>query len=169
MVPMTGPLLTAGPLSALSLVAMASCHTSSAAPRAIPGRHPLRGVVGIIRQGGRYLMIRRAWHLAAGGGWCFPGGAIEAGESSGEAIVREVAEEIGLPGRAIEQVWEWTREDGGLVLDWWRVEPLGNLILPNPAEVVEFRWMTEAEIRNTPGVLPGLIEFLNHFSGAGCS
>ena len=110
-------------------------------------------------------MIRRAWQLTAGGAWCFPGGAIEPGESSGQAIEREVAEEIGLPGRAVEQVWEWTREDGGLVLDWWRFEPLGELVIPNPAEVAEFRWMTEAEIRITPGVLPGLIQFLDHFCG----
>ena len=82
-------------------------------------------------------------------------------------MVREVAEEVGLPSRAIEQVWEWTREDGGLVLDWWRVEQLGELIVPNRDEVAEFRWMTEAEIRSTPGVLPGLLQFLDR-AWAGC-
>jgi hypothetical protein len=78
--------------------------------------------------------------------------------------VREVAEEVGLPGVAVEQVWQSTGQDGGLVLDWWRVEPLTDLIVPNPAEVAEFRWLTAREIRHTPGVLPGLIEFLDHFS-----
>ncbi|HUU83050.1 MAG TPA: NUDIX hydrolase [Phycisphaerae bacterium] len=129
------------------------------------GPEAVRGAVAVIRRGGRYLMIRRPRDLVAGGAWCFPGGAIEPGESSGQAVVREVAEEVGLPSRAIEQVWEWTREDGELVLDWWRVEPLGDLIVPDPAEVSEFRWMSEPEIRSTPGVLPGLIQFLNHFGG----
>ena len=141
-----------------------NANHSSTACRTDSIRQPVRGAVAVIRRGGRYLMIRRAQHLVAGGAWCFPGGHIEAGESSEEAIVREVAEEVGLPSRAIEHVWEWTREDGGLVLDWWRVEPMGELIVPNRSEVSEFRWMTEAEIRNTPGVLPGLVQFLNHRS-----
>lgn len=141
-----------------------NANLSNTACRTGSIRQPVRGAVAVIRRGGRYLMIRRAEHLVAGGAWCFPGGHIEAGESSQEAIVREVAEEVGLPCRAIEHVWEWTREDGGLVLDWWRVEPTGELIVPNQAEVSEFRWMTEAEIRSTPGVLPGLVQFLNHRS-----
>jgi mutator protein MutT len=143
---------------------MAKSGVTTSSPRESPPQEPVRGAVAVIRRGGRYLLIRRARDLAAGGAWCFPGGAIEEGEASREAIVREVAEEVGLPGVAVEQVWQSKRPDGGLILDWWRVEPLNDLIVPNPAEVAEFRWLTAREIRNTPGVLPGLLEFLDHFS-----
>lgn len=129
---------------------------------------PLYGAVAIATRDERYLMIRRAEGIRAGGAWCFPGGAVEPGESSAEAVVREVAEEVGLTVRALERVWRWTRQEDGLVLDWWRVELLSTEIAANPAEVSEVRWMTAADIRSTPGVLPGLIQFLNHFSSDGC-
>ena len=38
--------------------------------------------------GGRYLMVRRAAGIPAGGTWCSPGGGIEPGESAEEAVVR---------------------------------------------------------------------------------
>jgi mutator protein MutT len=123
---------------------------------------PVHGVVAVIRRGNEFLMIRRAEGLAAGGAWCFPGGAVEPGETSAEAIVRELGEEVGLEGRAVEQVWRWTRPDGRLVLDWWQVETTSDRVIPDPAEVAEARWMTEAQIRATPGVLPGLLQFMDH-------
>lgn len=126
------------------------------------GDRLVRGVVAVIRRGPGFLLIRRAEGMAAAGTWCFPGGAIEPGESSAEAIVREVAEEVGLQGRAVEKVWHWTRPDGRLVLDWWRVEGTNDRLVPNPAEVAEVRWMTEAEIRTTPGVLPGVLQFMDY-------
>jgi len=124
---------------------------------------PVYGVVAMIQRGAALLVIRRAAGRAAAGAWCFPGGAVEAGESPAQAIEREVAEEVGLTGRAVEYLWRWTRPDGELVLDWWRVEPAGYDLVPNPVEVGECRWLTLPEIRRMPGVLPGLLEFLDRF------
>ncbi|MGE8049761.1 NUDIX domain-containing protein [Pseudomonas monteilii] len=42
-------------------------------------------------QNGRLLLVRKK-----GGGWNFPGGAIESGETPEQAAVRELAEEVGL-------------------------------------------------------------------------
>ncbi|MCP4250368.1 MAG: NUDIX domain-containing protein [bacterium] len=121
------------------------------------------GAVAVIRRGPAYLMIRRAEGLVAAGAWCFPGGAIEPGESSADAVVRELHEEVGLTGRAVQRVWQWTRPGGDLVLDWWRVEVADVDVTPNPAEVADVRWMTAVQIRDLPDALPGLLEFLAHF------
>jgi hypothetical protein len=69
--------------------------------------------------------------------------------------------------RPVEQMWRWTREDGKLLLDWWRVEAGSDRLRPNPAEVAEACWLTPAEIRKLPDVLPGLLEFLDRFYPAG--
>jgi 8-oxo-dGTP diphosphatase len=60
------------------------------------GTDPPRPVVGaaIIRDG-RVLAARRTSPAAAAGRWEFPGGKVEPGETSEEALVREVAEELG--------------------------------------------------------------------------
>ena len=48
------------------------------------------------RADGRWLMHRRPAHKEHGGLWEFPGGKVEPGESPGNALVREVSEELGL-------------------------------------------------------------------------
>ncbi|MGZ6838798.1 MAG: NUDIX domain-containing protein [Blastococcus sp.] len=48
---------------------------------------------------GRLLMIRRG-HAPHAGLWSLPGGRVEAGETAGQAIEREVREETGLEVRA---------------------------------------------------------------------
>lgn len=55
---------------------------------------------------GRLLLVLRA-HPPQAGHWSLPGGRVEAGESSEQAIVREVAEETGLvvvPERMVGRV-----------------------------------------------------------------
>ncbi len=136
---------------------------AAGAVRVKPSDEIVRGVVAALRRGDRYLVIRRAAAVPAGGSWCFPGGAVEAGETSGQAIIREMAEEVGLTVRAVERIWQWTREDGLLVLDWWRVEADDCRLRLNPAEVADARWLTPPDIRALPGALPGLLEFLELF------
>ncbi len=55
-------------------------------------------VAAVIRnQTGEVLIARRPdSHPIAGGLWEFPGGKIEAGESPGEALRREIREELGI-------------------------------------------------------------------------
>lgn len=56
----------------------------------------LHVAIALIRRDGRWLVQRRraGGHLAHT--WEFPGGKIEAGESAEAALVREVAEEVGI-------------------------------------------------------------------------
>lgn len=56
---------------------------------------PLVGVGVLIREGDKYLLIRRAAEPDAGL-WSIPGGMVELGERAAEAAKREALEETGL-------------------------------------------------------------------------
>jgi 8-oxo-dGTP diphosphatase len=53
-----------------------------------------RVAAAVLCRGGRILVARRAKHKSHPGLWEFPGGKIEEGESSGQALVRELKEEL---------------------------------------------------------------------------
>lgn len=53
-------------------------------------------VAAVFTDGERVLACRRREHLQAGGRWEFPGGKLEAGEAPEAALVREIAEELGV-------------------------------------------------------------------------
>jgi 8-oxo-dGTP diphosphatase len=57
--------------------------------------HPRVGVGAVILDGGRVLLVKRGGQPSAGK-WSLPGGLVELGETTVEAIAREVAEECGL-------------------------------------------------------------------------
>lgn len=50
----------------------------------------------LIAPDGRILMHQRKFGAALGGLWEFPGGKVESGESADSALVRELAEELGI-------------------------------------------------------------------------
>jgi len=53
-------------------------------------------VVGVaLVHGGRVLAARRSYPASSAGRWEFPGGKVDAGESPDDALVREIAEELG--------------------------------------------------------------------------
>jgi 8-oxo-dGTP pyrophosphatase MutT (NUDIX family) len=68
-----------------------------------------RSAKAIIRQGRRLLMI----YSASGGGYKFPGGGVEAGETDEETLAREIREECGVHLMRVEgefgQVAEYKR------------------------------------------------------------
>lgn len=57
-------------------------------------------VAAIIEDGGQFLACRRRIERAEGGSWEFPGGKVEPGESTGEAVVREIREELDIDVRS---------------------------------------------------------------------
>jgi len=125
----------------------------------------VQGVVAVIPQDDRLLVIRRAQGIRAGGWWCFPGGAIEPGETPEAALIREIREELGLDIRPCRKLWEWTRPDGQLHLHWWLAQPVGSLsdVVPNPAEVAEARLVSVDELRKLDPVLESNLLFLEHY------
>jgi len=71
-------------------------------PRDYPER-PIVGVAAVVIENDRVVLVRRG-RPPAYGEWSLPGGAVELGETLGEAVVREVEEEVGLQIAVVELV-----------------------------------------------------------------
>lgn len=112
-----------------------------------------RGAIGILAEGCRYLMIRRADGIPKGGFWCFPGGHVEPGETPRRAVQRELAEELGLDVLPFERLGSLRVSAGRYVLAVWRIRVVGGTLRPAQGEVAEVAWFTGPQIR---AVQPGL-------------
>lgn len=105
----------------------------------------MQQVVGaaIVRDG-RVLAARRTRPSAAAGRWEFPGGKVEAGESPDHALVREVAEELGVTFA----VTGWLAGEALVGETHVLTVALGTLVDgdPEPTEHDEVRWLSAAEL-----------------------
>lgn len=120
-----------------------------------------RGVVGVLVQEGRLLVITRSQFVRAPGKSCFPGGSIEPGETAMQAVVRELKEEVALDVVAKRELWRkvtpWKID-----LSWWLVEcSQTEQICPAPAEVESVSWLCPDEIGRLENLLPSNHEFLS--------
>ena len=61
-------------------------------------RGPVRVVAAVVEAGGKYLLAKRPAHKSQAGFWEFPGGKVEPGEASEDALARELAEELAAHG-----------------------------------------------------------------------
>lgn len=102
----------------------------------------------IIYRDGRVLAARRA-DDAEGGGWELPGGKLEQGETSKEALRREIREELGCE---LQLVWlydtvEHDYPDFHLSMDCFvcSLAP-GSEPTADPAVHDELRWLTQDEL-----------------------
>lgn len=119
-----------------------------------------KGVVAVIPREGRLLLIRRSSKVPAPGRYCFPGGALEEGETEEQALIRELEEELNITICPLRRVWE-SVTDWGVHLSWWqsRLETAAQPI-PNTEEVSEVLWLPVPEILRLPGLLSSNREFL---------
>jgi len=121
-----------------------------------------RGVVAVVVQEARLLVIRRAEGIAAPDSFCFPGGGIEEGESEELALRREIEEELGVTVQPSQRLWE-SVTPWGVALAWWQARLSSEAeLVPNPAEVAAVHWLTVQEMRK----LPELLESNHHFLDA---
>jgi len=116
-------------------------------------RRVRRGVIGILTQDHRHLVIRRAAGVAKGGCWCFPGGHVEPGETPRRAIRREFVEELGIDVDPYERLGSVRVLDSRHILAVWRVRKIGGTLRPAESEIAEVDWLTGPQIRT---VRPGL-------------
>ena len=119
------------------------------------------GILGIIQQDGRLLMIQRSKFVRVPLAWCFPGGEIEQGETHEQALIREIKEEVGLDVQPGQHLMTQTKHDGRLVLHCWSATITSGDPTPNPREVAQIAWITPADIRTMHGVLPGTTDILD--------
>lgn len=124
-------------------------------------RKTIRVVAAIIRDEDKIFVTQRG-HGEFKGGWEFPGGKIEAGETPEEALVREVREELDteiIVGELVETV-EYDYPAFHLSMDcFWAQVVSGELVLKEHAAA---RWLTKDELGSVEW-LPadvGLIEIL---------
>lgn len=123
-----------------------------------------RGVVAVIARGEQWLVIRRSHLVAAPGAYCFPGGAIEAGEDEPAALVRELAEELGVRVLPLEPVWHCVTARG-VSLSWWQAAlPEAAVLRPAPFEVAAVHWLTPRLLATLPGLLASNRRFLSAWS-----
>lgn len=98
---------------------------------------------------GRLLLTRRAPQKSFPGTWENSGGAAQAGETSRQAIVRELFEETGI--RADESDFELleTRRDRDAFFDFYCLKndtPVENIVLQK-GETTDVKWATFDEVR----------------------
>jgi 8-oxo-dGTP pyrophosphatase MutT (NUDIX family) len=76
--------------------------------RAVWAPTALGVAAAVFDQEGRVLLVKHRYSP----GWRLPGGGVGRGEAPGEALLREMGEEVGLAGGAIQLIGLYTRKSG---------------------------------------------------------
>lgn len=106
-------------------------------------------VAAVIRNNSDHILIaKRPDHLHQGGLWEFPGGKVDSGEAVGDALARELNEELAIQVQAADPFMEIHHDyaDKSVFLDIWLVdqfngEPIGN-------EGQQVRWVSRQNLRS---------------------
>lgn len=117
-------------------------------------------VAAIIERRGRILICRRKPEQSHPLKWEFPGGKVEPGETPGQALARELEEELGILGAAGQEIIRYQHTYPGrdpILLIFFRVREFGG----EPRNVVfhEMRWVPTAKLAEFDFV-EGDIEFI---------
>jgi 8-oxo-dGTP diphosphatase len=129
----------------------------------------VRVVAAVLRDAsGRVLIAQRAPGKHMAGYWEFPGGKIARGESSEQALTRELAEELGISLRRCHPLLQLRHDyaDRVVELDVFVVDDYGGE--PSGLEAQALKWVAAAELAGQ-ALLPAdrpIIEALNAAAGA---
>jgi 8-oxo-dGTP pyrophosphatase MutT (NUDIX family) len=120
------------------------------------------GVAAAVEQAdGRVLLVRHRFDPD----WRLPGGGVSRGEPAGAAILRELAEEVGLAGGATQFFALYTRRVGWAtaVVAFYRVSGADVNFRPN----LEIREICFADpLQPPPGCAPATLRRLKELTGA---
>ena len=112
------------------------------------------GVVAVVIDDARFLLIRRGPSVRDAGYWGPVTGTVEPGETQNDAVIREVREEVGLEVRPVRKVWECVSWNGTHDLHWWLAVRVGGHLVPEPREVSEARWCDAGEYAGITKTFP---------------
>ena len=130
------------PVGRLYLAPLTPVRTERTDPRLIVG--------AAIVVDGRVLACERAEPPEMAGGWEFPGGKAEPGESDADALVRECEEELGVLIEVGEQVGADVPLAGGASLLRVYLARLVGDARPRPIEHSALRWLAAGELDDVP-------------------
>ena len=97
--------------------------------------------VALLQWRGKILICRRRSDQAHAGKWEFPGGKVEAGETPGQALVRELDEELGISVEVFDEVRRYEYAYPGqppVRLAFFRVDRYSGA--PDGAQFADLRW-----------------------------
>jgi 8-oxo-dGTP diphosphatase len=93
--------------------------------KAARGTGPRQVVAALIRRGDRLLICQRGAQHPMAFKWEFPGGKVEPGETSEQALFRELNEELGIDaeiGPPVTQIQHTYRNGGVVALEFFLVD-----------------------------------------------
>jgi 8-oxo-dGTP pyrophosphatase MutT (NUDIX family) len=110
-------------------------------------------IAAVVMEAGRFLVIRRAENITAGGYWTPVTGRPEPGEALAETVRRECLEEVGLAVTVGSEVYQCLTADGRWRLHWLLAQATAGhpregalpALMIDPREVAEARWVTAHE------------------------
>lgn len=105
-------------------------------------------VAVIINQQNQVLIARRASHQHQGNKWEFPGGKVEQGETSKEALIREIKEEMGITIKSSDFMLDIEHEydDIKVLLDVYSVDDWLGEAIGNEGQPI--KWVNKQELHN---------------------
>jgi len=122
-------------------------------------------VAAVAIRDGRVLVCRRPAGTHFAGKWEFPGGKVEPGESDGEALRREMMEELGVEAEVIRLVGRHDHHYGDrhVALHFYTVRLTGEV---KPIDCDDPRWIEPGET-GTLSFLEGDAAFLEELRRPG--
>ena len=105
---------------------------------------------GIARRGGSFLIALRNPGSSIGESWEFPGGKAEEGEAPDVALVREFREELGVPVRTGELLYEGSFSNKGAEYRLMAFEVELESTMFRLKEHQELRWAVIEELEELP-------------------
>ncbi|MBS3076212.1 NUDIX domain-containing protein [Candidatus Pacearchaeota archaeon] len=123
---------------------------------------PVKVANAMIKNGDKFLVIKRKDEEIHAGKWMFPGGVLEDNENFEEALKREIKEEVGLEiNQIIKEIsnYKYLRPDGKITLGKSYLVNTEDFNVETNGEVEDFKWVTLEEFEKLDSI-EGLAEEL---------